>query len=74
MTRTPKSTRTRIAALNTRIICVLGFTYRHTKRQSVAISEIRKTKDTTSSIMGVLYPILTGGVKYKFPMLTLNLS
>jgi hypothetical protein len=70
--KTAKRTRTRSAALSIRISCVLGFTKRHTNRQSATISDMRKTKDIISPSMEVLYPILTGKVKRNLPILTQN--
>ncbi len=72
--RTPNRVSTRSAALRTRISRVLGLTNCHTKRQSVTISVMRKTKDIIPPAIEVLYPILTGQVKDKLPILTGNIS
>lgn len=70
--KAPNSVSTRSAALRTRISCVLGFTNRQAKKQSVTISVMRRTKDIISPTMEILYPILIGQVKRKAPILTLN--
>jgi len=72
-TSIPNSVSTRSAALSTRIRCVLGLTKRHTKRQSVTTSVMRKTKDIIPPAIEVLYPILPGQVKDKVPILTGNI-
>jgi len=69
-----KRTRTRSAALITRINCVLGFTKRQTKSQIATISDMRNIKDIISPSMEILYPILTGKVKCILPILTGNIS
>lgn len=71
--RTAKRTRTKRAALSTRISFVLGFTNRQTKSQIETISSIRKIKDIISPNMEILYPILTVQVKRYFPILTENI-
>ncbi len=68
-----KRTRTRSAALVTRINCVLGFTKRQTKSQIAVISDMRNAKDIISPNMEILYPILTVQVKHYFSILTANL-
>ena len=64
-TKTPKDPSRSRAALNMRSSCVLGFTSPHTNAQSAIISAMRNIKMMVSLNIGVLYPILTGGVKRK---------